>query len=155
MEDFTKRYNLVIKNAFIFRGEIIQAEYGQVIQKMNEVIVNSNVKAGGSITTCNHGINGDKKIDLEIIIPLDSNIDITGLDETKYRMLDKFELNNCLKLRHEGNPENLNSKIDAVKEYIKNNKLLQQSDFYSVVVRDAMSIEEIENIIIEVYVKVN
>ena len=155
MNDFTKRYTLKFENAFVFKGQVNQMEYSNVIQEMNKIIIDNRKKVDGYLTTCTHSMSEDGKVDVEIIIPLSEMIVLDDEQKEKYQVIESIEIENCLKIRHEGNPQIINEKLDLMKKYIDENNLEQMSDVYSVIIKDVMNIEEIDNAIMEAYVQVN
>lgn len=155
MDDFTKRYDLKFKNALVFKELISQIEYPKILQEMGEIIESNSAKIDGYITTCNHGIDKIGKADMEIIFPLDKKIVLNEEFARRYKTNDIIEINNCLKVRHEGNPQMVRPKVEEMLDYIVKNGIEKQSDVYSVIIRDVTSTENIDQAIMELYVKVN
>ena len=155
MDDFTQRYDLKYNNAFVFRGYISQIEYGSILQEMCEIIASNKLKVDGYVTTSSHGFNDDEKVDMEIIIPLNSSMKLNDDQKTKFSFIETISIENCLKVRQEGNPQLINEKIEYMLKYISDNKLEALSDIYTVVIKDVMSMDDINNGIVEAYVQVS
>lgn len=154
MDDFTKRYDLIYKNAFVFRGLITQIEYANILHEMTKIIAKNNRNVDGYITTCTHDMTEDGKADTEIIIPLNLQFELNEEEKEKYKIINSIEINNCLKVRLEGNPNLLEEKLKPMMKYIDENNLEQVSNIYIVIIKDALSIKEIDNAIVEAYVQV-
>lgn len=135
------------------RGTYLQTEMGETLKNMEAFIESSGAHRVGptvSATTAIHQDVKPEKFDVVIMIPIDSRIASTD----KYRFMDEFVLESTIKVRHKGNPVGLKNAVDYLNEYIAKNKLKPISVSYNVAMQEAKTMQEINDMIIDIYVSV-
>ena len=90
-------------------------------------------------------------MDIEILVPLDKQV---GLPK-EYTLKPIIKIVNALCIRHEGHPSRLHETINKLNEYILEYKKQVITATYNVTVKEAMNQEELERMIIDVYVGCN
>lgn len=84
-------------------------------------------------------------------MPLDRQVQLPK----EYTLKPIIKIVNALSIRHEGHPRKLQETINKLNEYILEYKKQVITATYNVTVKDAMRQEELEEMIIEVYVGCN
>jgi hypothetical protein len=85
------------------------------------------------------------------LVPLDRAIAVPE----GYSLKPHFYLTNAVKLRHVGNPAMLQASVDELNAYIGKKRLTPITVGYNVTVKDAASQQELDSMIIDIYVGVN
>lgn len=136
-----------------FRGKVRQEEINNIMLQMNRVIEEANAKINGPAITAIHSIEsnaGSQVCDFEVMIPLNTNIP----SNDKFVFVEKFSLKNALMFRHIGNPENMNAEMQEFIKYINDNKFQPVTPFYNITVKAAKSPDDIDGMVIDIYVGV-
>jgi effector-binding domain-containing protein len=142
---------LVLRNVLRYRAKTNQTDLIATTQRMGEVIAAAGAKKDGYTATATYGFeaqDGQQIIDMEINIPLDKPIEA----ELPYEFLPEFTIANAAVVRHEGNPQGLERTMQRLIGYINENGLTPNTPAYNVTVRDAFRVEDIDTMIIDLYV---
>ena len=151
MFEILKNQILSYSNVLIYRNKMTQQESAFLTNNINAALAESGATQSGPTITVTHSIEilaGAPIIDLEIFIPLNKEI----IPPENFSFATEFKIENALKIRICGNPQNMNSAIEKLKEYIDSNKLTPTTPIYTVTVQGATNQEELENMIIDIYV---
>lgn len=144
-----KEYN--IANVLKFRGKIKGNEANNILSSALTKIGKEGFAINGPIISATHSIEndcGNQIFDFELIIPI--NGVMTSSDGFVYK--DKFEINNALMFRHIGNPQTMDSEMQEFSRYMQENNLKPVTPFYNVTVKTAQTPNDVDEVIIEVYV---
>ena len=110
------------------------------------------IEKAGNIVTATYAVDTSSGImDIEILVPMNKEI----LLPDGYLFKPIFKLVNAIKIRHEGNPAFLQKSADEMTEYIQENKLTPITVGYNVIVNEPKTPQDIDNMIVDIYVGVN
>ena len=124
------------------------------MQKIGVYLQENKLKNVGPIITSTfsvENVDGEQLLDMEILVPVDKEIETSG----EYQFKKKFQLVNAVYARHEGNPNLLQETYSELMGYIQKNNLLQITTAYNVNVKDPTSADDLDNMIIDVYIGVS
>ena len=141
----------LVEQVITYRGKVNNKLLNNVMEQLFSAINDAGLKINGSTITAIHSIEndcGDQIIDIEIIVPI--NGVMTSTDEFIYK--DKFEINNALMFRHIGDPQTMNTEMQEFTQYINDNDFKPVTPFYNVTVKTAQTPNDVDEVIIEVYV---
>ena len=119
--------------------------------KIGQVFKDLGVRKNGSITTATYAVEqvaNEQAMDIEILIPMDRKIKLPN----EYTFKPIIKIVNALCIRHKGHPGGLQDTINRPNSYILEHKKQVITATYNVTVKDAMSQEELNDMIIDVYV---
>ncbi len=153
MFEILKDQILSLTNVLTYRNKMTQQESAFLTNNINTVLAESGAVQVGSTVTVTHSIEmveGAPIIDLEIFIPINKAI----IPPQNFSFTKEFKIENALKMRICGNPQNMNLAMEKLKEYIDSNGLVPTTSVYTVTVKGATSQEDLENMIIDIYVGV-
>lgn len=152
--EIEQNQQLIMENVLSFRGKVTQQQIQEEMIKIGEMMQKLGVKQGGPITTATYSVEEDEfgqVMDIEILVPLDRKVELP----LEYTFKPIIKLVNALCARHIGDPGLLSNTVNELNNYIiKNNKQVITAT-YNVTVKDAMRQEEIDDMIIDVYVGCN
>lgn len=152
--EIEQNQQLIMENVLSFRGKVTQQQIQVEMIKIGEMMQKLGVKQGGPITTATYSVEEDEfgqVMDIEILVPLDRKVELP----LEYTFKPIIKLVNALCARHIGDPGLLSNTVNELNNYIiKNNKQVITAT-YNVTVKDAMRQEEIDDMIIDVYVGCN
>lgn len=140
-----------VKNVLTFRGNVRQESINNIIAKAGEVIKKANIEINGPAITAIHSIENygsNQLLDFELIVPI--NGEMSSVDDYIYK--DKFVIENAVMFRHKGNPQDMNSEMESLARYIRDNKLKPSTPFYNITVKGATVPSEINDMIVDVYI---
>lgn len=140
-----------IENVITFRGKISGNEANIILGSALTKIGEEGLELNGPIISATHSIEndcGNQIFDFELIIPI--NGVMTSADGFVYK--DKFEISNALMFRHIGNPQTMDSEMQEFSRYMQENNLKPVTPFYNATVKTAQSPNDVDEVIIEVYV---
>ncbi len=145
---------LKMENVLSLRKKMTQMQLQQEMTKIGEFLQQQSVKKSGYIVTATFSveIQGSQQLmDVEILVPLDRKIELPE----EYTFKPVFNLVNALSIRYEGSPVNFQSAINQLNEYIQANNQQVITATYNVMVKEATSEDDMNDMIIDVYVGVN
>ena len=152
--EIEQNQQLIMENVLSFRGKVTQQQIQVEMIKIGEMMQKLGVKQGGPITTATYSVEEDEfgqVMDIEILVPLDRKVELP----LEYTFKPIIKLVNALCARHVGHPGLLSNTIDKLNKYIVNNNKQVITPTYNVTIKDAMSEQEINDMIIDVYVGCN
>lgn len=140
-----------IENVITFRGKISGNEANIILGSALTKIGEEGLALNGPIISATHSIEndcGNQIFDFEFIIPINGVME--SADGFVYK--DRFEIDNALMFRHIGNPQTMDSEMQEFSRYMQENNLKPVTPFYNATVKTAQSPNDVDEVIIEVYV---
>ena len=131
-----------------------QAEVNTEMMNIGKLFEEKGIKKSGPVVTATFAIEtlvGQPLLDMEILVPMDKTIELTG----EYRVKDLFHIVNAVYARHEGNPSTLQNTYNEMMAFIGKNKLQQITAGYNVNVKDMLPGMSMDELVIDVYIGVN
>lgn len=153
MFEILKDQILSLTNVLTYRNKMTQQESAFLTNNINTALAESGAVQTGPTVTVTHSIEmleGTPVIDLELFIPINKAI----IPPQNFSFIEEFIIENALKIRICGNPQNVNLAMEKLKEYIDSNGVVPTTPVYTVTVKGATSQEDLENMIIDIYVGV-
>lgn len=144
---------LCIENILYSRSWITQQGFNELLTKMENLLIERMAKKSGSIITITNAIemqDGQAVMDVEILIPLEKEIDITD----DFKFIHRLEITNALKIRIDGNPQQLQQATHLLTEYIAKNKLNPTTPLIVVNVNGKTAPLKIDAMITDIYIGV-
>lgn len=149
--EIKENQELIMENVLSFRSKVTQVQMQQEMVKIGQVMQEMGLNKNGPITTATYGVgqSGNNQImDIEILVPLDRKVELPS----KYTFKPIIKIVNALSIRHEGHPELLQNTINRLNEYIIKQGKQVITATYNVTVKDATRKEDLEQMIIDIYV---
>jgi len=146
--------DLKLNNLLSLRKKIKQNEVEKEMRKIGVYLQKNNFKKSGPLLTSTfsvENIEGEHFLDMEILVPIDKEVELSG----DYKFKKIFQLVNAVYARHEGSPNLLQETYNEIMRYIQNNNLQQITSAYNVNVKDLSLVDEIDDMIIDVYIGVS
>lgn len=153
MSNIKSGQELRLKNVLKIRREMSQLEIREELNQIEKKISDSgNERNGATITTVygSRTIKGNTVLDIEILVPLNGPIEC--LDS--YEVLDDFIIHNALHLKHIGNPNMIQSKVNKLNQYINDNNLQATTPLYSINTKGMNTVNSIEEMEVDMYIGV-
>lgn len=151
--EIEKNQSLFLKNVLQVRKKVAQNNSFLISNEIDNFIEKNGAKKDGNTITITHNVtieNGEQVFDLEMMIPLNKKIE----PFQEYNFLPEFSLNNALKVRIEGNPQQMQSAVQRMSEYVKNENLNVTTPLYVVTIKEAKTNADIDDMITELYIGV-
>ena len=145
---------LKLENVLSLRGKMTQSQVQQEMTALDKYLDDKEARKNGPIITATFSMevcNEQPLIDMEILVPLASKIDV----DKKYVFKEIFHLVNAVYARHKGNPATLQNTYNEMTKYINDNNLQQITVPYNVNIVDMQNTKSIDNIIIDIYIGIN
>lgn len=152
--DIKENQELIMKNVLSFRGKVTQYQMQQEIVKIGQTLQSLGVQKNGPIATATYTVEqiaDEQVMDIEILVPLDRVVELPG----EYHLKPLIKIVNALTIRHEGHPSRLEDTINKLNTYILKNKKQIITATYNVTVKNAVRQNELDKMIIDVYVGCN
>ena len=149
----TENNTLEMKNVVSFRGKVTQQKMEEVMRNFENLIQENKACKTWPTVTVTYAVEnefGQSVMDIEVLIPLDKKI--ATYSDFKFKPL--FRLNNAVKIRHEGNPAMLQNSANELMQYINSHDLMPITAGYNVTVREPASQNDVDNMIVDMYVGV-
>ena len=149
----TENNTLEMNNVVSFRGKVTQQKMEEVMRNFENLIQENKACKTGPTVTVTYAVEnefGQSVMDIEVLIPLDKKI--ATYSDFKFKPL--FRLNNAVKIRHEGNPAMLQNSANELMQYINSHDLMPITAGYNVTVREPASQNDVDNMIVDMYVGV-
>ena len=153
ISEIEKNQSLFFKNVLQVRKKVAQNNSFLISNEIDNFIEKNGAKKDGNTITITHNVtieNGEQVFDLEMMIPLNKEIE----PFQEYNFLPEFLLNNALKVRIEGNPQQMQSAVQRMSEYVKNENLNVTTPLYVVTIKEAKTNADIDDMITELYIGV-
>ncbi len=153
MTEIFVNQTLTLKNVLSYRSIMRVEEVGTVMWQLHRIIKENNASRTGYGITAIHFaevIEGDEFVDEEIDIPLDREIAVP--DNCTFNK--EFTIENAVKVRHRGDPQKIIESIEKLVDFLWENKLNSISPLYNAIVNRGRSKDDIDNVIIDLYVKI-
>ena len=143
---------LEIPNVISFRDKMTINDFNNKVLELQNYIRENNLEERGYRFSSVYSTE-DQYIDMEIFIPVERKIDVPKI----YNFYENFILEDALKYKVIGNPNNNQEKLQELKKYIDDNGFIKKSPVYIVTITDLTKIstlQELENVEIDIYVEV-
>lgn len=153
MGDIIENKGFEINNLFCFEGVLTNREFQEKIIEMNKEMKKNNSEITDHFVFSMdeyHVEDGIEKIKFGIYFPVNKKFQ-TPED---YGFRDCLKVENAVKLKHIGNPNVINNRIDEIMMYIQDKGYQRKTPIYIVTIKDAKSALDIEDMITEIYVGV-
>ena len=144
ISEIEKNQSLFFKNVLQVRKKVAQNNSFLISNEIDNFIEKNGAKKDGNTITITHNVtieNGEQVFDLEMMIPLNKEIE----PFQEYNFLPEFLLNNALKVRIEGNPQQMQSAVQRMSEYVKNENLNVTTPLYVVTIKEAKTNADIDD----------
>lgn len=131
----TEHQSFSMDNVIIYRGNVSQQEMISIMQQLDVYMMKNDLKKCGYIVTATHGvkdINGHRALDLEILLPIDKEVE----PPENFKFEIRFQINNALKMTYTGALEYVNTTVQHLEEYIENNNLTATTPAYNVPIKE-------------------
>lgn len=145
---------LILENVLSFRGKVTQQQIQVEMMKIGQLLQKLGVQKNGPTTTATYAVEqleNEQLMDVELLIPLDRPIQLPS----EYTFKPIIKIVNALSIRHEGHPIKLQESINKLNEYIIEHKKQVITATYNVTVQDVMRQEDLDKMIIDIYVGCN
>lgn len=145
---------LILENVLSYRGKVTQQQMQEEMIKIGKVLQELGVKRNGSVITANYAVeetNRGQITDIEILVPLEKKCELP----VGYRLKPMIKIVNALSARHEGYPDAIHKTVKELNEYILYNNKQVITATYNVIVKDAINKDELNKMIIDIYVGCN
>ena len=145
---------LKLNNLISIRKKITQQGLPAEMQKLGQFINEKGAQKSGPMITATFAMeqnNFGQVLDMEILVPLDKEIEVTG----EYTFKRHFLLTNALKATHIGNPALMQNTYNLINSHIIENKLQPITASYNVTVKDVTDPSKIDEVVIDIYVGIN
>jgi effector-binding domain-containing protein len=140
------------KNLLVCEGTYYHDELNALIERMKEEIKKHGAQKAGATISATLAIYRDSpRMDILIMIPLDRRIE---LESGEFRFEPEFKLTNAITIRHSGHPEGLSEAATAIMEYIQENNLQPSTTGYNVATKEAGGVDELDDMIVDIYVDI-
>lgn len=152
--EITENCMLEMENVLSFRGKMTQTQIADRMKEIGAVLNKSGAKKNGSVTTATFAIESNDPspiLDIEILVPLDRKIVLPD----SYVWKSHFYLTNAVKLRHAGSPATLQASVNELNAYMEQKRLTPITVGYNITVKEAASQQELDSMIIDIYVGVS
>lgn len=149
-----EKQELKLQNMISLRKKMTQQEMSLEIKKLGEYIKEIGAEKNGPAITATFAIeqsNCGQVVDMEILIPLNKEIDLNR----EYKFKKEFYLTNALKITHFGNPAFLQNTYNELTRYIQEKCIQPITVAYNVTIKDATNISKMNEAITDIYVGVN
>ena len=153
MEDIIENKGFEIKNLFCFEGFLTDKEFQEKIIEMNKEMQKNNSEITDHFVFSMdeyHIEDGIEKIKFGIYFPVNKKFQAPE----DYGFKECLKVENAVMLRHTGNPNVINNRIDEIMMYIQEKGYHRNTPIYIVTVKDVKSTLDIEDMITEIYVGV-
>lgn len=139
---------LNVVNVLSYRGKVRQTEIETISKEIGCYIREAGAKPIGNPITATYAIEGDT-IDLELLIPIDTNIDSTN----RFVYKNQIRIVNAVVAEYKGHPMRVQEAYNQLNQYMTDHKLQPITIGYNVTKKtDKLNPENTE---IEIYVGIN
>ena len=148
MLEIKENQELNVESLLSYRGKVRQAEIENIGKEMESYIQNAGAKRVSNPMTATYAVEGDV-MDIELLIPVDKNIDSTD----KFVFKKQIKIVNAVVASYKGHPAGLQEACNQLNQYIMEHKLQPITVGYNVTKKvDMLNPENTE---INVYVGIN
>ncbi|MCG8572752.1 MAG: AraC family transcriptional regulator [Spirochaetes bacterium] len=145
--------NLELNNLISIRKRMSQSEINSEILNIGNYLKEKGANKNGPLVTATYKaelVNNEPFLDMEILLPVDKKIEVAS----GYQFKDSLILNDMLTIQHKGNPNFLPNTYSQLVSYISDNQLEQNSPAYNVYHMNQSAGDSIEDMVIDIYVRV-
>ena len=151
LSEILEKKGFEINNLFCFEGFLTYQEFQKKVIEMNKELQKNNSEITDNFVFSMddyHIEDGVEKIKFGIYFPVAKKFQ--AYEDHGFRECLKVE--NAVMLRHTGNPNAINTRIDEIMMYIQDKGYQRKTPIYIVTVKDVKSTLDFENMITEIYV---
>ena len=145
MSEITENESLELNNLLSFRGKVTQREMMEVSKQVEALLQRTGAKKNGCGISATFAIDTSGSgpvFDMELLIPLDREIEV----EAPFTF--KFRLRNAVKIRHVGSPATLEATAKKLMAYIAEKGLAPVTAGYNATVKEQTSPADMNDMII-------
>ncbi|NLP47072.1 MAG: AraC family transcriptional regulator [Epulopiscium sp.] len=142
---------LIMENVLSFRGKMTQQQMQEEMVEIGQVLQDLGVQKNGPVMTATYAVeqmDNKQVMDIELLIPMNRDIKLPK----EYTFKPIIKIMNALCIRHEGHPARLQDTINRLNAYILEHNKQVITAAYNVTVKNAESQEELNDMIIDIYV---
>lgn len=154
MSEILIHQTLKMQNVILYRCKMAQEQVNTAMGSISQIMKLCGTKKNGPVVTSTFSIkviDNQQVIDIEILVPVDKEIAVPE----GYIFKKEFLLTNAVKISHIGNPALMQNTANELMKYISENKLTPITSGYNVTVKEPTSQQDIENMIVDIYVGVS
>lgn len=143
---------LTIRKALSFRGIVKECELDSIKMDMVHFLIEKNIARNSEIITATFGVEGEK-IDIELLIPIDKDIDeVTG----GYQVKNNIIIKNAVLASYKGKPEEFSTACLEVNKYLNDKHLQPITVGYNVIKESVYNCEKrCTDVNIDIYIGVS
>lgn len=141
------------ENVISLRKKIIESEIKMLVGKFISDLQQTEAKKNGPMITATFGmeeINGEKILDMELLIPVDRKVELPK----EYVFKPIFHIVNAIYTRYIGNPYEIQNTYVELAEFIQDNKFQQITVAYNFNINDESAVHGLTPII-DIYIGIN
>ncbi|MDR0489750.1 MAG: AraC family transcriptional regulator [Oscillospiraceae bacterium] len=142
---------IYLTNLLSFRKKLTQDELQSEVARIGQYIEKCGLTKLGPNISVTFAVEQDGVMDIEMLFQLDKTF--APPDGCVCKPL--FKLTNAVSIRHAGSPATLQETYSKLMEYLRQRDLQPITSGYNVAVKDAKSIDEIDRMIVDVYIGVS
>jgi len=149
--DIIEGQELHMENVLSFRGKLSATALNEEMQKINKFISDNELKKTAPTVTITYSTeenNQGQIMDIEMLLAIDKPF----IPPENCKLKPIFHLTNAVKIRHIGNPMNLQQTLNRLLEYVDNNGLTTITGAYNVTVKEVQDHADLNNMIVDIYV---
>lgn len=142
-----------INNLLSYREKIDTGTAINLTDKIDTYLKQNGASKAGNTISITHNAaieNGRQMIDMQLLIPVNKEIQETE----EFKFIKSLKINNALKIRIEGHPNQLEIAVKELSDYIKDNNLKPSTPLMISTVKEAKNPLEIEEMITDIFVGV-
>lgn len=148
MQILTKQ-SIILQSILYYRCQTTNEKVWDIINHVDTHVETIGFKKRGQIITSMENTKQSTSVNLDILIPIDSSFE----ENEQFSFLPHFKLIHAVKIRHEGNINNLSNTQKILEKYLEDNSYEPITKYYNVIVRHNSDI--LANSIIDIYVGIN
>ena len=147
--DIQTGQQLNIRKLISFRKKVTAVELQGQVENLQFYTKSQGAKKIGGVISATYAVDGDI-MDVEVYIPVDK--EVISTDEFSYKP--QLFLHNCVTITHAGSPHSLNISMQALNEYIMQQKLTPMSVGFVEIRSELANPNDLENFEARVYISV-
>lgn len=152
--DILTNQELHMENVLSFRGKLSVNAVKEKMQQIDMFLSDNYLKKTAPTVTITYALEQkgmEQVLDMEILLAIDKQFS----PPENCMLKPIFHLTNSVSIRHVGNPMKLQDTVNRLLEYIKNSDLTPITGAYNMTVKEAVSQDDLDNMIVDVYIGVS
>ncbi len=154
IEGILTEQSISLKNVLYFSGKLNSREDIKLQKKIEQILLKNNARKTGNTATFTRSFsesNGVRSFDIDLFVPTDRTLEF--VDDLSF--ISEVRVDNALKVRIIGNPNQLNTALEQLIRYINENRLVPKTLPLLVTVKEATSPYETDEMITEIYMGID